>query len=264
MENNFITITKEIYATAYQQLSETYGTEPSNTFCDHYDNLPINHDFIFETYFLLDSVFHSYNATSFIRIIEEHMCLITRKMRFMPEEKGWFEYFTKYFELNYNFEWCHIERLEMDVNAVYHYIDLPIITYSPKKLPETLFEKSPEVPQVSLPETTEQVHTTKTHVETVKNGINNVFKNLIIKPVPNCPGYSYGLYGDFEIIFMDATGYINASKMCSKYGNSTRKRNFCYWNETKDNKITEAQLLINALKSKIVREFKQNTSGQEN
>ncbi len=93
---------------------------------------------------------------------------------------------------------------------------------------------------------------TKAHINSVKTGINDNIKDLIIKPVPNCPGYSFGKYGNFDVIFRDKDGFINASKLCKLGGKRYKDWNTSYRNSE------GPQQLINALKLKLFEEYKSN------
>ncbi len=45
--------------------------------------------------------------------------------------------------------------------------------------------------KIKVPKTRKEALETKTHINSVKTGTNDNIKDLIIKPVPNCPGYSF-------------------------------------------------------------------------
>ncbi len=99
-----------------------------------------------------------------------------------------------------------------------------------------------------VPETRKEALETKAHINSVKTGINDDIKDLIIKPVPNCPGYSFGKYSSFDVIFRDSDGFINASKLCKLSGKDYRA-----WI-----RYDSSQKLINALKRKLFSKFNQN------
>ncbi len=91
---------------------------------------------------------------------------------------------------------------------------------------------------------------TKAHINSVKTGVNDNIKDLIIKPVPNCPGYSYGKYGIFDVIFRDSDGFINATKLCKLGG-----KDYSDWNRPN---LEGPKQLIESLKLKLFEKYKSN------
>ncbi len=119
---------------------------------------------------------------------------------------------------------------------------------------DNLLSKSDDLEvHVKTPENSKEAFETKTHINSVKTGINDNIKDLIIKPVPNCPGYSFGKYGDFDVIFRDNDGFINATKLC-KLGGKRYKE----WKET-----NTSNKLIKALKMKLYSEHTQKMNRGE-
>ncbi len=104
------------------------------------------------------------------------------------------------------------------------------------------------------PENKTKVLETKAHINNVKTGVNDSIKDLIIKPVPNCSGYSFGKYSDFDVIFRDSDGYINASKLCILGG-----KEYKAWSRN-----NSSQRLIKALKNKLFDEFEKNSVTNHN
>ncbi len=143
--------------------------------------------------------------------------------------------FIKYYKQN-------IKQYEKDFSTYAEFI---------VKLKEDITETKQNKPlyeNLEIKNKTEALET-KAYIETTKTGINDSIKDLIIKPVPNCPGYSFGKYGDFDVIFRDKDGFINATKLCKLGG-----KDYTKWNRLN---LEGPQKLIKALKTKLYSESTQ-------
>ncbi len=110
-------ITQTLFENNFDELRDFYDTNPEvRPFCDHYENLPVDYDYLYETYFLMHN---SYMKPYY----NDHISFITHMMQQIQNRfntNNWFKTFQQHFTANYDLQWITI-TLKAE-------IDLPIIT----------------------------------------------------------------------------------------------------------------------------------------
>lgn len=88
--------------------------------------------------------------------------------------------------------------------------------------------------------------------EDTNNGINDDIKNVIFKKING--EYSWGKYGDFNVVMMNKNGYINVTKLCADAKTKTgKKKDFFNWKANSQSKalISDFSSLLGISRSEL-------------